>query len=47
MSGVNDDCNLNCVQLNLEDELDISPQSDLTACIKGWLILATNYQKQI
>ena len=47
MSGVNDDCNLNCVQLNLEDELDISPQSELTACIKGWLILATNYQKQI
>ena len=33
MSGVNDDCNSNCVQLNLEDELDISPQFDLTACI--------------
>ena len=47
MSGVNDDCNLNCVQLNLEDELVISPQSDLTACIKGWMILATDYQKQI
>ena len=45
MSGVNDDCNLNCVQLNLEDELVISPQSDLTACIKGWFSTKSKFER--
>ena len=45
MSGVNDDCNLNCVQLNFEDELVLSPQSDLTACIKGWFSTKSKFER--